>query len=192
MNYAELFTHHHIALLHDWLTDLGELFIDFHYPHRAGTNNNYFIKRLEDVRDAVSQQHHTEIEITIFRAIVFPIRGTDYSTLLQRTLKEIPDNQYYQIVTPDSYPQECLALADGKGHKELERDLDNLERGLEIAIGLHPFDVSFQEFEQFCGTTVERLRFNVHKNLNWYEGFNNNPLKYKDAIARWESTSKPT
>ncbi|MBL8045907.1 MAG: hypothetical protein JNL09_05160, partial [Anaerolineales bacterium] len=161
MKYVELFTHHHIALLHDWLTELGELFIDFHYPHRAGASSNYFIKCLEDVRDAVSQQNHTEIEITIFRAIVFPIRGTDYSALLQRALKELPDNQYYQIVPLNSYPQECLSLADGKGHEELRRDLANLELGSEIAIGLHPFDVPFQEFEKFSGASVEKLWFKV-------------------------------
>lgn len=185
MNYVGLFTPHHVAVLHDWLTELGELYVYINYPHRGGSGSAYFVRSLEDVRRLITQQTHAEIEIHIFHAIVFPIRGNDYPALLKRALQQIPDGQYYQIVAPDPYPQECVALADGKGHDELRRDIASLEAGRDIAIGVHPFDVPFNEFEQFYGAQVKQLYFGVRKNLNSYSEFIHNPARYENALAQW-------
>jgi hypothetical protein len=190
MNYVGLFTEYHVAVLHDWLSDLGELFIHFEYPHSGGSGNAYFVRSLEDIKNLIAQQTHPEIEITIFRAIVFPIRGKDYSDLLQQALERIPKDQYYQIVVPLSYPSEYERLADGKGHDELRHDIASLEPGREIAIGVHPYDPPDEEFEQFCGGRVERLYFRVRKNLNWYPELTNHPTKYQDALARWFGSTK--
>jgi len=191
MNYVGLFTEHHVAMLYDWLTDLGDLFVRLEYPHSASAGDDYLVRSLEELRDLISRQTHSELEIHIFRAIIFPIRGNDYSALLQRALQEIPEGQYYQIValsphTRDcKYPYECESLAAGQGHDELRNDIANLEHGREIAIGVHPFDSSYEEFEQFYGRSVEHMSFEVRKNLNWYDKFSNDPAKYQDAIRRW-------
>jgi hypothetical protein len=185
MDYVGLFTRHHVAVLHDWLTELGELFIDLEYPHSGGGGRNYFVHSLEDIKSLISEQTHPEIKITIFRASIFPIRGKDYLDLLERALKRIPENQYYQIVVLLSYPGEYEMLTDGKGHEELRRDIANLEPGHEIAIGVHPFDPTNEEFEQFYGGRVERLYFEIRKNLNSYTELINHPDRYQDALDRW-------
>jgi hypothetical protein len=197
MNYVELFTEHHVAMLYDWLTELGELFVRLEYPHSAMAGDDYLVRSLEELRDLISRQTHNELEIHIFRAIIFPIRGNDYSALLQRALQEIPEGQCYQIfvIPPHTrdckYSYECESLAAGRGHDELRSDIANLEPGREIAIGVHPFDSSYEEFEQFYGRSVERLSFEVHKNFNWYDKFSNNPAKYQDAIRRWFGSARP-
>src|SRR5262245_55548879 len=197
MNYIGLFTEHHVAMLYDWLTELGELFVRLEYPHSARAGDDYWVRSLDDLRDLISRQTHWELEIHIFRAIIFPIRGNDYSALLQPALREIPEGRPYQIVslppyTRDcKYPYECECLATGEGPVELRSDIANLEPGREIAIGVHPFDTSYEEFEQFYGRSVERLSFEVRKNLNYYDKFSNNPAKYQDAIMRWFASAEP-
>jgi len=202
MNYVGLFTEHHVAMLYDWLTELGELFVRLEYPHSASAGDDFWVRSLEDLRDLISRQTHSELEIYIFRAIIFPIRGNDYSALLQHALQEIPEGQYYQIVALPPYtherkylqPHQCECLADGNSHGELRSDIANLEPGREIAIGVHPFDTSYEEFERFYGRSVEQLFFKVHievrQNLNWYDEVSNNPAKYQDAIKRWFVSAK--
>jgi len=198
MNYTRLFTDHHVALFHDWLTELGELFVRLEYPHSASSGDDFLVHSLEDLRDLMSRQTRCELEIFFFRAIIFPIRGTDYSALLQRALQEIPEGQYYQIVVLPPHPRdrkyagpyECERLADGKGHNELRRDIANLDPGREIAIGVHPFDTSYVEFEQFYGRPVEQFSFEarlvISNNLDRYDQFSKNPAKYQDVLRRWK------
>ncbi|MCG3159071.1 MAG: hypothetical protein JMDDDDMK_00047 [Acidobacteria bacterium] len=202
MNYFGLFAKHHIAMLYDWLTELGELFVWVEYP-RVGAGREFLVRSLEDLRDLMSRQTLGEIEIYIFRAIIFPIRGNDYLALLQRALREIPEGQYYRIValpphTRESMylsPHQCECLADGQGHDELRRDIANLEPGREIAIGVHPFDPPYEEFEQFYGRSVEQLfikvSIEVRRNLDWYDEYSKNPAKYQDAIRRWFAPPRP-
>src|SRR5215475_14873573 len=147
MNYIGLFTEHHVAMLYDWLMDLGELFVRLEYPHSGGSGRDYLVRSLEDLRDLMSRQTHWELEIHIFRAIIFPIRGNDYSALLKRALQEIPEGQCYQIVVLPPHtretrylgPHECEQLAAGQGHDVLRSDIANLEPRRETAIGVHPF-----------------------------------------------------
>jgi hypothetical protein len=56
---------------------------------------------------------------------------------------------------------------------------------------VHPFDSSYEEFEQFYGRSVEHMSFEVRKNLNWYDKFSNDPAKYQDAIRRWFGSARP-
>jgi len=196
MNYTVLFTQHHVARLYDWLTELGELFVRFEYHHSASAGDDYLVRSLEELRDLISRQTYGELDTYIFRAIIFPIRGNDYSALLQRALREIPEGLCYQIVAlpPHTrnckYPYECECLAAGKGQDELRNDIANLEPGREIAIGVHPFDPSYKEFEQFCGRPVEMLSIEIRKTLNWYDEFSNNPAKYQDAIRQWYASAE--
>lgn len=54
-----------------------------------------------------------------------------------------------------------------------------------------PLALSYEEFEQFYGRSVEKLSFEVRKNLNWYEEFSKNPAKYQDVIRRWSVSARP-
>lgn len=189
MNYLGLFTPYHLAVLQDWITESGELFVDLNYPHSGGSGRDYFVRSLEDLHRLISQQTNPEIEISIFRRIIFPIRGSDHQAILQQALQDIPVDQYYQIVTPEVYPLEYEQLADGKGHADLMHDISGLEPGRSVAVGVHPFDISGQEFGQLYGDARERLFYSVHKNLNWYEEFDKNPAKYQKAIEAWSTKS---
>jgi hypothetical protein len=201
MSYTVLFTQQHVARLYDWLAELGELFVRIEYPHNASSGDDYLVRGLEELRDLISRQTVREIAIYIFRAIIFPIRGNDHSALLQRALREIPDGQWYQIVALPLHtrnskdPYECECLAAGRGHDELRNDIASLEPGREIAIGVHPFDPSYEEFEQFYGRPIEQLSIEYYyerrTNLNQYDELSNNPAKYRDAIRRWYASDKP-
>jgi len=75
MDYLGLFTPYHIANLHDWIVETGELFVDLNYPH-AGNGPDYFVRSLEDLRRLViDQAQWPEIEIVEFVAKVFVRRG---------------------------------------------------------------------------------------------------------------------
>lgn len=197
MNYIGLITEHHIAKIYDWLTEFGELFVRLEYPHSGSGGRDFLVRSIEELRDLISRQTLCEIEIHIFRAVIFPIRGNDYSALLQRALQEIPVGQFYQIVAlpPHSHkckylePLECECLTDGKGHDDLRRDIAKLEPGREIAIGVHPFDPPYEEFERLYGGSVEKLyfeaRLEISTNLDQYDEFINNPARYQDVVRRW-------
>src|SRR5262249_16547701 len=197
MNYVGLFTEHHVAPLYDWLTEVGELFVRLEYPHSASAGDDFLARSLADLRDLVSRQTRCELEIFIFRAIIFPIRGCDHSALLQRALQDIPQGEYYQIVALPPHlheskylqPHQCECLAAGQGHDELRSDIANLEPEREIAIGVHPFDTSYEKFERFYGRSVEQLSFEarlkISKNLDQYNEFINNPARYQDVIRQW-------
>jgi hypothetical protein len=73
----------------------------------------------------------------------------------------------------------------------LTRSIANLEPGRGIAIGVHPFDTSYEEFEQFYGRSVEKLSFEIRKNFSYYDKFSNNPAKYQEAIRRWFASAEP-
>ena len=189
MDYLGLFTPYHIAKLHDWITESGELFVDLNYPH-AVNGPDYFVRSLEDLRRLIIEQSQwPEIEISIFRRVIFPIRGSDHQAILKQALQDIPVDQYYQIVTAAAYPIKCEALADGKGHAELIQDISGLESGRFVAVAVHPFDISGQEFKELYGGARERLYYSVSKNLNWYEEYDNNPAKYQKAIEAWSAES---
>ncbi len=185
MDYAALFTSHHIAVLHDWLAESGELFVDVDYPHSGGSGPNYFVQSLKSLRELMVLQSHPEIEISIFRDVMFPIRGADPQAILKRAMQEIPDHQFYQIVTPDPYPSRIETLADGKGHVELQRDILSLEKNRLVAVGIHPFDMTDADFKSLYGTSQQRLWFSVRKNLNSYSEYMKNPDKYRAAISAW-------
>ena len=201
MNYAYLLRDHHIALLDDWLMELGELFVRLEYPHSGGSGDDFLVRSLEDLRALLARQTGCELDVYIFRAIIFPIRGNDYSALLQRALQEIPEGEWYQIVALPPHlheseylkPHQCECLAAGEGHDELRSDIANLKPGREIAIGVHPFDTSYEKFERFYGRPVEQLFFEVliekRNNVDRYEELSKNPTKYQDAIRKWHDAN---
>jgi hypothetical protein len=190
MDYTGLITDHHVAVLHDWLTELGELFIQCEYPHSGGSGNGYFVRNLEDIFNVLKKQWHPEIEIFIHKVVLFEIRGSNYPELLNQSLREIPENFYYQIVLPSLPPEEYKILADGKGHDELRNAILKLEPGLNIAIGVHLDDITEEEINMYFGNPIEKLAFIIRKNLNSYRAYADNPEKYRSAIEQWSNLTK--
>lgn len=68
MNYCNLFSRYHIAVLYDWLETLGNLFVRLEFPHSGGAGLSYQVGSLEELKLLISKQTHPEIEILIFNS----------------------------------------------------------------------------------------------------------------------------
>src|SRR5258708_39971941 len=100
MGFEQLFAKSDLALLHDWLQETGELYMDLDRPHSGGLNNSlYFLDNLSRLKSIVSQETHPEVCIYIFRKKHYPIRGTVGDALLATVLEQIPDRQYFTILS---------------------------------------------------------------------------------------------
>jgi hypothetical protein len=73
MDYSELFSESHIATLHDWLVETGELYVHLEFPHSGGSGTSYFVRSEREVKELTVRQSHPEIEIFIYRHLQYPI-----------------------------------------------------------------------------------------------------------------------
>src|SRR5260370_7025004 len=100
MGYEHLFEKHDVALLHDWLRETGELYMDLDRPHMGALNNSvYFIDHLADLKRTVGQATFPEIVISIFREKQYPIRGVVDDRLPPTPLDLIPHRPSFRIVS---------------------------------------------------------------------------------------------
>jgi hypothetical protein len=187
VDYSNLVTPPYVALFYDWLTELRELFVDLEYPHSGGSGKNYFVRSLSDIRNLLSQQAHPEIVITIFGIRIFSLRSRDHALLLALALEQLPEDEYFQIVETKPFPHEIVALADGKGHAELRQYFAALDAQQEVAVGVHPFDIPKEKWQQTYGMEVKYVSISVRKSLNWYTPYIEDPARYADAMAQWEA-----
>lgn len=67
MNYADLFTPHHIAMVVDWLHEKGELCVEVYIPHGGGGPSLYTVRSLADLKHIVREVRSNEIQITIWK-----------------------------------------------------------------------------------------------------------------------------
>lgn len=68
MNYADLFTPHHIALLADWLAEKGELCVDIYHPHGGGGPTYFTVRSLAELKKVISgTSAYLELIITIWK-----------------------------------------------------------------------------------------------------------------------------
>src|SRR5260221_816172 len=155
MGYEHLFEKRDVALLHDWLRETGELYMDLDRPHMGALNNSvYFIDQLADLKRTVGQATFPEIVISIFREKQYPIRGVVDARLLATALDRIPDHQWFSIVSLGDGPlAPCEVAGYGDCHDELRKELTRL-RGKNIRLGQNPFDQPntnfFERPERVC------------------------------------------
>ena len=88
VGHAHLFEPRDLALLHDWLHEAGELYVDLDRPHRGALDNDvYIIQDLGALKAIVSRELSPEICISIFRRKQYPIRGLAGEALLATALQ---------------------------------------------------------------------------------------------------------
>ena len=184
MDYLGLFSPYHLAALHDWISQTGELYIHLEYPHSGGSGTSYLIRTLDDLKQLILAQAHPEIEIFIFRSMPFPVRGLADDSLLERAIQTIPDGQWYTIASLDYYPLPCDFLGGGKSHEELRKEFSEVGDKL-VGVGANPFDVDYIDDKWLSTNTDEIMYFIVRKNLNFYEPYDRNPGKYEEVIGLW-------
>ena len=185
MNYLSLFTPHNLALLSDWVTDTGELYVDINLPHSGGSSISYFIRSFQDLKDLVAQQTWPEIAITIFHRRQYPLRGVVDDGLAAKALHDIRDGEWYAIVSlGDHFPAPCAFLGGGDSHRELRQELEELT-GKEVGIGKNPFDYDTTPFH----FDPEVFQVAVTRNQNYYQEFADHAGKYEWIREFWQDRS---
>ena len=141
MDYLTMFSAQNFALLSDWLAETGELFVDIYVPHSSGSGLTYLIYTLDDLKALMAQQSSSEILVTIFHHLQYPLRGVADDSLLEVALEYIPDGEWYSILALDNvFPKPTVLLTSGSSHEQLERDFADIS-GMSVAIGQNPFDI---------------------------------------------------
>jgi hypothetical protein len=201
MGYESLFAPCDLAMLYDWLEETGELYLDLDRPHSGGSNNSlHFVRSLAELRVIVSNQAWPEIDISIFRAKQYPVRGFADDKLLATAVEQIPDSQYFTILSVGADPlAPCSAIGWGSCHRELREELARLE-GRQVWVGQDPFDLPPNDhFDRFFNSPdrVLVVRFYTHpeprvsKNRTAYAPFDAAPDRYHAHIDSWRSPISP-
>jgi hypothetical protein len=190
MGYDHLFAERDLALLHDWLQQTGELYVDLDRPHSGASNNSaHFVQSLEGLRTIVSRETWPEISIEIFREKQYPIRGTVDDALLAAALEYIPDHQWFSIVSPGNDPLAPFdVIGSGDSHDELREEWVRL-KSRNIRLGQNPFDLQDSFFESPDDVWVARYyrhpEPHVLKNRTAYAPFDTDPDQYGPHIVSW-------
>ncbi len=190
MGYEHLFAERDLALLHDWLQDTGELYMDLDRPHSGGRNNSvHFIQSLAQIKGIVSEEKHPEVRIEIFREKQYPIRGEANETLLAAALDFITDGEWFNILLLGDGPlAPCQIVGFGDSHAELRDDFARL-KDKSIHFGRNPFDQRDTYFERpddvWVAKSYRHGQPNVTKNRINYSAFEDAPDRYRPHIAFW-------
>jgi len=181
MTYLALLTMHNLALLSDWLSEQGELWVDVHLPHSAASSDQYFINSLEDLRTLLQEVQWPEIALTIKRLNPYQIAGRVDSMLMDTALQSIPERAPFSIVAlPSRYPSRCELLGSGTGHEQLRQLLVQLN-GREVGVGSDPTAYDPEERTR----TGDNFVLTLTKNNNHYEPFAANPERYDWIRSLW-------
>jgi hypothetical protein len=183
MSYLSLFTPYNLALLNDWLEETGELYVDVYWPHSGGSSTPYFVRSMNDLKALVSQQPWPrEISFTIFQKLQYALRGIADNKLLEQALQQIPDGEYYSIVSLEAvYPSRCMFLDEGKSHVELRRGFSEVI-GQRVGLGQNPYDL---DDEWFRAHRHERFELWLKRTPDYYEPYTIYPERYQSLIDSW-------
>src|SRR3954470_23881847 len=103
--------------LDKWLGASGELYVFIHRVHAASSGEGYFCRTTNEIDELLIAQTWPELEVHIFRRVQFSLRGIFDEALLADASKEIPDGEYFHIVSLDDYyPSECVWRGGGDSH----------------------------------------------------------------------------
>src|SRR4051812_9858227 len=103
MNYCELFTPDHIALLHDWLNEVKELLVHLEWPHRGCSGTSYRVASLPQLKELLTAQTHPEIEIFVFREAAISEEEMDRCLDLQWVYGNPADAMYLSVKKSRNY-----------------------------------------------------------------------------------------
>ena len=191
MGYEHLFAKSDLALLHDWLQETRELYMDLDRPHSGGINNSlYFLDSLSRLRGIVSQETHPEVCICIFHKKQYPIRGIIGDAMLATAIEQIPDRQDFSILSPGNHPLGAFdVIGFGDCHDELREEFTRL-KGKQARIGQDPFDQPDTNFfdkpdDVFVTRSYKHPELSISKNRTKYSPFEAEPGRYRPHIDFW-------
>ena len=191
MGYEHLFAKSDLALLHDWLQETRELYMDLDRPHSGGINNSlYFLDSLSRLRGIVSQETHPEVCICIFHKKQYPIRGIIGDAMLATAIEQIPDRQDFSILSPGNHPLGAFdVIGFGDCHDELREEFTRL-KGKQAHIGQDPFDQPDTNFfdkpdDVFVTRSYKHPELSISKNRTKYSPFEAEPGRYRPHVDFW-------
>jgi hypothetical protein len=188
MNYARLLSPCHVAALHDWLLETGELYVHVGSYYDRATANSYFIAQIGQLKTLLSSQSPaSSFEIYIFRKRQYPVRGIANQSMADQVWRNLRYGRWYTIVSIETYPKPIYYLAAGKDYSALKRDIAELE-GRMIAIGSEPVAGDYDGRSMFT-EPVDVMYFSAGANVESYEEYTENPSRYKHIVDSWEDPS---
>ncbi|MBA3874372.1 MAG: hypothetical protein H0X30_35020 [Anaerolineae bacterium] len=187
------FSLHNLALLSDWLNENGELYVDVYWAKSGHSGTAFFIHSLQDLKSLVASSqtmtgHWITIYFTVLRQLQFPLRGIANEELLERALKQIPDNQPFEIVYLRYFPEMRNHGDGGKNHSDLRREFTEVSGEL-ICIGQEP-DVESENLgskvnEIFTVSFKQDSASSMSKNQDFYEPYAKHPEHYQWIEELW-------
>src|ERR1035438_7783015 len=131
MRYEDLFERHDLALLYDWLEESGDLYVDLDRLNCGALNNSiHFVDGLAELKAVVSHETFPQVCISIFREKQYPIRGPVDDSLMAIALEQIPDHQWFSIVSLGTgLPAPFDVIGYGDCREELREELTSLKIG---------------------------------------------------------------
>lgn len=126
--------------LREWLSETGELYVDVYRPHSGCSGTAYFVRSPSELETLIREHTASELVMTIFRRLQYPLRGVADDTLLAQALQQTPDGEWFHIVSlDDHYPSPCSWRGSGSTHAELRQEFREIV-GQRVGIGRNPFD----------------------------------------------------
>src|SRR6266496_1529620 len=195
MGYESLFAPPDLAMLYDWLQETGELYLDLDRPHSGSRNNSvHFVTSLVELKVIISRETWPDADIEIFRARQYPFRGAADAKLLSMVMGQIPDGEYFKILSVEADPvAPRTVIGWGDSYQELRGEFARLE-GRQVWVGQDPFDLPpHDHFARFFNSPDQVLvvRFYRHseprvsKNRAGYAPFDATPDRYRPHIGFW-------
>jgi hypothetical protein len=172
-----------VAILHDWLTAGGQLFVHLYFPHTAGMDLSYLVRSLADVKHALSRQPYREIAAYICRKVPYETVG-DGSDVLDRALGAVAAGAEYEIVSMDRFYPFEVEVWSGDSVTECREHLTEV-RGRMVGISTTPLPWHLPVAEMYGPRTLDLLYLEVSRNQSRYEAYWERPDEYRQALKGW-------
>lgn len=152
--------------LQNWLNETDELHVDVYRPRSGGSGVGYFVRRVDELEDLIAKERWPHLVLAIFRRIQYPLRGVADEAMLAQALSQIPEGEWFHLVSLDHYyPEECHWCGSGDTHEEMRQAFRKIT-GQRVGFGRNPFD---RDSDWIYQTPDEVMNLDFERHGNHYE-----------------------
>ena len=154
------------AQLQVWLNETGELLVDTYQPRSGGGGTGYFVRTVDQLEALIAKQRWPKLVLAIFRRLQYPLRGLADEAMLAQALKQIPEGEWFHLVSLDHYfPDECRWCGDGETHEKMRQAFREVA-GQRVGFGRNPFD---KDSDWVYHTPEEAMALDFERRGDHYE-----------------------